>query len=42
MNCYASLIALLIVCSQSAVVLNPITGITTKNIMYTGTIDVGS
>jgi hypothetical protein len=32
--------ALLLITTQSAVVLNPITGITTKNLMYTGTIGV--
>ena len=33
-------IALLLITTQSAVVLNPISGITTKNLMFTGTIDV--
>jgi carboxypeptidase C (cathepsin A) len=32
--------ALLLITTQAAVVLNPITSITTKNLMYTGTIDV--
>jgi len=35
-------LALLILSTQSAVVLNPITGITTKNLMYSGTVEVGT
>jgi hypothetical protein len=33
-------LALLLITTQSAVVVNQITGITTKNLMYTGTIGV--
>ena len=36
------LFALLFICTHSAVVLNPITGITAKNLMYTGNIGVGN
>ena len=34
--------ALLVLSAQAAVVLNPISGITSKNLMYTGTIGVGT
>lgn len=36
------LFALLFLSAHSAVVVNQITGITTKNLMYTGTIEVGT
>lgn len=35
-------LSLLLLTVNSAVVLNPITGVTAKNLMYTGTIEVGT
>lgn len=42
MNLVHAILALLILSIQAAVVLNPISGITSNNLMYTGTIGVGT